>query len=444
MLIGISLYAKSGSPMISDLKYAAADAQSIYDFLRSRQGGSFPEKNITLLLDEEATKKNVEKALADLKQAQPQDYYVIFIAGHGAIGPSRSKPGAQVPYFALHDTNPNDLPGTAIDMRVLREMAEKDFPNKGLVICDTCHSGGVLDQSQRDPLPLPFIPANPLFIQEVNNLNKGVGFLLAAGELESSKEFATYGNGVFTHCLLNALRGEADFNDDKIDFCEVGTYMREEIPKLVSGRNMLALPNTIDANYLPLSLVSYTEAGDNHSILLIRSPDVDGVEVAIDGKHIEKLRIGGETSLMVTPAEHKVEFTKEGKVLGSLIVKPDSGRFKNVSIEYRFGGNEGQVGPSASFNLPEKGLSGKADSIFKKGIESFNKQRFQEAIKEFDAVINMNKGVYCDALVYRGRALQSLRRHKEAIAAYTEAFRLKKSDCKNRDLAAGSNVRFQR
>ena len=93
---------------------------------------------------------------------------------------------------------------------------------------------------------------------------------------------------MFTHCLLNALRGEADFNDDKrINFCEVGTYMREEIPKLVSGQNMLALPNTIDANYLPLSLVSYTEAGDDRSILLIRSPDVDGVEVAIDGSTLK-------------------------------------------------------------------------------------------------------------------------------------------------------------
>lgn len=434
VVIGISLYKQddqSGSgPLISNLKYAADDAQSMYDFLLSGQGGGFPEKNIKLLLDEQATKNNVEQALEWLKQAQPQDYYVIFIAAHGAIGPSVGKTDAKAPYFILHDTNPENMPGTAIDMRVLGEMAEKSLPQKGLVICDTCHSAGVVDRSNRERSLS--IPATPLFVEEVKSLSKGVGFLLAAGQLEASRELDTLGHGVFTYCLLNALRGEADFNqDEKINFCEVGNYLVEEVPKIVADQHVMVMPNTIDANFLPLSLVRYTEESDSHSTLLIRSPDIDGVEVAVDGKRIEKLKVGIETALMVTPKEHKLEFTRNGTVVGSLIVKPESGRFMKVSIESKFAGSgdsQEQIGLPVSFNLPEKQLSEKAEDLYKQGIESFDKQRFQEAIKQFDAAIKENNGVYQRALVYRGRALQSLQRYKEAVDTFTEALKLKPSD----------------
>ena len=442
VVIGISLYKQdnqSGSgPAISNLKYAADDAQSMYDFLLSRQGGSFPKTNIKLLLDEQATKGEVEKALEWLKQAQPHDYYVIFIAAHGAIGPSNGESGEKVPYFVLHDTNPEDMPGTAIDMRVLGEMVEKKLPQKGLVICDTCHSAGVIgrgDRGDRDVSSLS-IPATPLFVKEINSLNKGVGFLLAAGQLEASKELDNLGHGVFTYCLLNALRGEADFNqDERINFCEVGTYLVEEVPKIVADQHVLVMPNTIDANFLPLSLVSYTEDSDSYSTLLIRSPDIDGVEVAVDGKHIEKLKVGIETTLMVTPKEHKLEFTRNGTLVGSLMVKPESGRFMKISIESKFaesGDSEELIGLPVSFNLPEKQFSEKAEVLYKQGIESFDKQRFQEAIKKFDAAIDAaikeNKGVYQRALVYRGRALQSVRRYKEAVDTFTKALEFKPSD----------------
>jgi hypothetical protein len=435
VVIGISLYKQdnqSGSgPAVSNLKYAADDAQSMYDFLLSSQGGSFPETNIKLLLDEQATKKNVEQALEWLKQAQPHDYYVFFIAAHGAIGPSNGESGEKVPYFVLHDTDPQDMPGTAIDMRVLGEMVEKKLPQKGLVICDTCHSAGVVDHSNRGVSSLS-IPATPLFVKEINSLSKGVGFLLAAGQLEASKELDNLGHGVFTYCLLNALRGEADFNqDDKINFCEVGNYLVEEVPKIVADQHVLVMPNTIDANFLPLSLVSYTEDSDSHSTLLIRSPDIDGVEVAIDGKHFEKLKVGIETALMVTPKEHKLEFTRNGTVVGSLMIKPESGRFMKISIESKFaesGDSEEQIGLPVSFNLPEKQFSEKAEDLYKQGIESFDKQRFQEAIKKFDAAIKENNGVYQRALVYRGRALQSVQRYKEAVDTFTEALKLKPSD----------------
>lgn len=441
VVIGVSLYKQAEQPVngmtIRNLKYAADDAQSVYDFLRSRQGGSFPETNINLLLDEDATKANIERSLKWLEQAQRQDYFVIFIAAHGAIVPSKEDSSANTPYFIAYDTDLNDVPGTAIDMRVIQDMMkEKKLPAKGLVICDTCHSAGVVDERRRagsSSIPSLSIPANSAFIKEINSLEEGVGFLLAAGQLEGSMELDSLYHGVFTYCLLDALRGEADFNyDGKVNFCEVGNYLVEEVPKLTKDQHVLVFPKTIDANLLPLSIVSYSiNERDEYSTLVIRSPDIDGVEFALDGKPFGKLTVGIETSLMVRPEQHKIEFSRDGRSLGSLTVVPESGKFTKVDIQSAFSERsdvERQKGLPTIYYLPEKELSEKAETLYKQGVENFDKQRFQEAIKDFDAALNENKGTYQRALVYRGRALQSLQRHGEAVESFKRGLDLKPSD----------------
>src|SRR5687768_15348497 len=83
VIIGVSRYLngdqqdKSGN-LISNLKNAADDAHAIAEFLRSPEGGGFPDDHIKFLTDEQATKASVEAALAWLKgQAKEDDYFVI-------------------------------------------------------------------------------------------------------------------------------------------------------------------------------------------------------------------------------------------------------------------------------------------------------------------------------------------------------------------------------
>src|SRR2546423_5294002 len=89
VLIGISRFKNGdqsvGGVQIQNLKSAADDAQAIYDYLRSDEGGGFNDDHIILLKDETATKDGVEQALNKLRQSKPDDFFVLFIAAHGVI-----------------------------------------------------------------------------------------------------------------------------------------------------------------------------------------------------------------------------------------------------------------------------------------------------------------------------------------------------------------------
>src|SRR5690348_4925707 len=76
VLIGISRFKNGdqsvGGVQIQNLKSAADDAQAIFDYLRSDEGGGFSEDRILLLKDETATKDSVEQELTRLRQAKPR------------------------------------------------------------------------------------------------------------------------------------------------------------------------------------------------------------------------------------------------------------------------------------------------------------------------------------------------------------------------------------
>jgi hypothetical protein len=114
VVVGVSRFQNGGQKIegnqITNLKYAADDAQAIYNFLRSDEGGSFRDVgeggHMILLKDEQATKANVEQALNNLKQAKPQDYFVVYIATHGVLVPksdAKSRFTQEIPFFLLHD-----------------------------------------------------------------------------------------------------------------------------------------------------------------------------------------------------------------------------------------------------------------------------------------------------------------------------------------------------
>jgi hypothetical protein len=119
VLIGIARYkygdqdSKVGT--IRNLKHTVEDAESVRDFLMSPEGGGFHEDHIFSLLDEDATKANVEAALLKLKQAKPNDFFVIYIAAHGANLPfadPKTNTTSDVPYFLLYDTDLADVEKT--------------------------------------------------------------------------------------------------------------------------------------------------------------------------------------------------------------------------------------------------------------------------------------------------------------------------------------------
>src|SRR5258707_13070314 len=98
----------------------------MHDFLRSPEGGGFQEDHIFSLQDENATKANVLAALAKLKQAKPNDFFVIYIAAHGGEIPytdPQTNTTRDIPYFLLYDTDLRDTEKQALRMEAFSQTA---------------------------------------------------------------------------------------------------------------------------------------------------------------------------------------------------------------------------------------------------------------------------------------------------------------------------------
>lgn len=458
VIIGVSRYQYGEQDLdgyrITNLKNAADDAQALYEFFKSPEGGGFRDESegghMIMLKDDQATKANVQKAISKLNQAKPGDYFVLYIAAHGMIMPfydAATKTTTEVPYFVLYDTDLRK-PDTAFKMDLFQKAVSEIPAKKGLVLSDTCHSGGVqlagrdaADSSKR---------ANVRFQREMNGIQTGVGFISAADQLEQSFERDDFNQGVFTHCLLEALAGSADTNSDgSVTFDEAYAYVRDEVPKLTDNKqHPKANTTAIDANYLPLSVVSYSDVSapgnpDQYGLIQIRTPDIDGVDVAIDGKHFAKFNAGTQRSVMARTGTRSIKFTK-GDLSHELKTQVEPGKARVVEVNLTFSESDASedslVDPTdrqvGVYLRDEKAPSKQAKDLLTKGVDSFNKQKFEEALVSLNQAIQANAGAYADAFVFRGRTEQSLGRKRDAVTSFKRAVELRPTDFEAQTLLA--------
>lgn len=446
VLIGVSRYKYGdqniGGNQISNLKSAADDAQGIYEFLRSPEGGGFRDESegghMILLKDEQATKANVEAALTKLKKAKPNDYFVLYIAAHGAMVSQRATGSSslvELPYFLLYDTDLRDTPNTGLRMDTFKQIVSEVPAKKGLVLSDTCHSGGV-QMAGRSDASATSIRANNRYINEMNKIDTGVGFISAADQTEQSYEHNDLQHGVFTYCLLEALSFMADTNfDQMVTFTELVAYLREEVPRLSDGKqHPQHSVTTYEANNLALSVVNYADlkpgSGENsYGALKIRTPDLDGVEVAIDDKFAVTLDSRTQRVVPVKSGPRKISFTK-GAMKRDLQQVVEAGRSIPIEVNLTFSESDEDALVASSekqvtvFLRENKEPSKEAKDLFTKGVDSFNKQRFEEAVETFNRAIQASGNSYSEAFVYRGRAEQSLGRKEAAVASFKAALTL--------------------
>jgi len=111
LIVGIDRHA---DPQIRPLRSARADASAIARVVRDRLA---EERQVTLLLDEDATKARVERFLTEELPARvaPDDTVLLYFAGYGApdIDPATGDPSV---HLVLHDTRFLELFATALNV----------------------------------------------------------------------------------------------------------------------------------------------------------------------------------------------------------------------------------------------------------------------------------------------------------------------------------------
>jgi ankyrin repeat protein len=202
LVVGVSKYR---DPKIPKLGLADKDAKAFGDFLKT-QHAIFKETRVTSLLNEKATKSEVEKYLYyTLPKAGKEDTIILFFSGHGAFDPIRPKEFLFLPY----DTETEYLSTSGVKMSGL-DFLKGVSAERVLIVSDACYAGGFSGMK-----PKSVTPSVDLFLQEFRN-SSGRAIISSSKDEQISWEVPQLKNSVFTHYLLEGLKGKADKDHDGV------------------------------------------------------------------------------------------------------------------------------------------------------------------------------------------------------------------------------------
>ncbi|MCX7737155.1 MAG: caspase family protein [Candidatus Kapabacteria bacterium] len=231
IVVGISKYNHNKS-----LRYTKDDAYRFYAFLKSPEGGALPDKQIKLLIDEDATKQKILSSMRQIySQAGKNDVIMMYFAGHGVNGAFLAFDGYD------HD---NLVPHGEVN----RIFAESKAKYK-LCIADACNSGS-LDMAQRgekDQLEL--------FYKEITKGAGGTALMMSSKSDETSGEFEGLRQGVFSYYLIKGLKGEADSDANSlITIKELFAYVKNNVSNFTNYNQNPVLNGNFDEN-MPIGVV---------------------------------------------------------------------------------------------------------------------------------------------------------------------------------------------
>jgi len=251
LVVGISKFHNPGY----NLNYAASDARKFYDFLRSESGGQLPENRVKLLTDFSATRASTIRALTNLLgKATKEDTVEIYLATHGLTDFDGTL------YYLCYDTDIKNLRGTGFSDNELTDILNKNTQAGKIVIyLDACHAGlsglsqryakrgiGVYEVNER---------INSLATALSKTAGTGVVTFSASSFTGYSLEDPKWNGGIFTHCLVTGLEGEANENKDEwVSVNELDCYLIRKVMALTNGKQRPKVNGTLMGD-TPLSKV---------------------------------------------------------------------------------------------------------------------------------------------------------------------------------------------
>lgn len=216
LIIGIDDY---HSFEISNLDKAKKDAEDVYAFLTV--SGGYKKKNTVLLTNKEVTKENIISQLSELKNKFVKDStLIIYISGHGG----NINNEYILPLYSYNKRNNK----TYFCEEELIKLFSEIKVDKLLFLLDSCHAGLLAKERK-----LNTGMTENLLDKLVSTFPIDNSRVLVASSLpnQSSWETDKMNNGIFTYCLLNALKG-ACLNErhNEILILDLLKYLVKNVP----------------------------------------------------------------------------------------------------------------------------------------------------------------------------------------------------------------------
>jgi len=230
IVIGVSQYEH-----LQKLKYTDDDAYRFYSFLKSPEGGSIPAEQVRVLVDEDATRKNILAAMNEIfGKADDNDIIMMYYSGHGIAG----------------SFLPVDYNGFQNKLKHEEVMAILNASRAKHKIClaDACYSGSLLAMKSA-PTLIEDLAVKRRYYAAFDKSKGGTAILLSSQGDEVSLEDQGLRQGVYTHFLIRGLKGEADFNKNKVvEIDELYRFLSKNVHDYTAGIQTPVIKGKFDKN----------------------------------------------------------------------------------------------------------------------------------------------------------------------------------------------------
>ncbi|OGO35295.1 MAG: hypothetical protein A2W35_01460 [Chloroflexi bacterium RBG_16_57_11] len=221
LLVGIANYLSVRSLPESVLN----DARATGTLLADPAACGYPAGQVQILLDEQAIAAQLRHALKDLaNHTGAGDTAIFYFSGHGF---HKKVEGGHQQFLLPYDADLAD-PASLISGEEMTDLLRQIRASRLLVLFDSCHSGGV-----GDPKSAGMQLKAGLDEQYYERLATGKGRVILASSRPEEPSWVLEGmdNSVFTHYLLEALRGYGpSLGDGYIRVFDLFRHVSEKVP----------------------------------------------------------------------------------------------------------------------------------------------------------------------------------------------------------------------
>jgi uncharacterized caspase-like protein len=211
---------------------SASDATAFGEAMKKAAAGLYDEVRLTLALDKQATRDNLEKIAAKIaREIHQRDSFILFAAGHGTSENGRF-------YLIPQDYQggPDHLVQRAIGQDRLQDwLANRIKAKSALILLDTCESGALIAGFARSRTDAPASEATVGRLHEATG--RPVLTAAAAGQFAHEGLVGASGerHGVFTWAVLDALRKGDSNGNGLIELSELVRHVQGVVPKIAAG-----------------------------------------------------------------------------------------------------------------------------------------------------------------------------------------------------------------
>ncbi len=231
VIVGVGRY-----PHMQALKYTDDDAYQIYAFLRSPEGGAVPKDQIRVLIDEDATRGNIVRAMRQVfLKADENDVVMMYFSGHGLDG----------------SFIPVDFDGynNRLTHQEVKQILNESKAKHKIVYADACHSGSMLAAKGNYQNMLD------KYYKAFEDSRGGIALMMSSKGEETSLEAGNLRQGVYSHFLIRGLNGEADTNRDKIvSIRELYNFVYKNVRQYTVNSQSPTLQGQFDDN-MPVAVI---------------------------------------------------------------------------------------------------------------------------------------------------------------------------------------------